>query len=122
MDGLQYGAFKPLVGRKVGRIMTLRQLVPAGFVTTLLGAAVAGIFWQPAWLAALGLAGVYVTAVLVSSARAFRSHGVRCAAALTLVFPVIHFSYGLGFLRGLRDGLFGRPSRWRDPATVPLSR
>ncbi|MDP3910739.1 MAG: glycosyltransferase family 2 protein, partial [Gemmatimonadales bacterium] len=26
----QYGAFKPLVARKVGRIMTLRQLVPAG--------------------------------------------------------------------------------------------
>jgi len=118
----QYGAFKPLVARKVGRIMTLRQLVPAAFVVALLDAAVAGFFWRPAWLAGLGLAGVYAAAILVSSARVFRSHGIRCATALSVVFPVLHFSYGVGFLRGLRDGLFGRSSRWRDPAAVPMSR
>jgi glycosyltransferase involved in cell wall biosynthesis len=118
----QYGAFKPLVARKVGRIMTVRQLVPAGFVTALLGAGLAGLLWRPAWLAGLTLAGVYAAAILFSSARVFRSHGVRCATALTLVFPVLHFSYGLGFLRGLRDGVFGRSSRWRDPQAVPLSR
>ena len=118
----QYGAFKPLVARKVGRIMTLRQLVPAAFVVALLDAAVAGFFWRPTWLAGLGLAGVYAAAILVSSARVFRSHGIRCATALSVVFPVLHFSYGVGFLRGLRDGLFGRSSRWRDPAAVPMSR
>ena len=118
----QYGAFKPLVARKIGRIMTLRQLVPAGFVSALLGAGVAGLFWHPAWLAGLTLAGAYAAAILFSSGRVFRSHGVRCATALTVVFPVLHFSYGVGFLRGLRDGLFGRPSRWRDPEAVPLSR
>src|SRR5205807_2595104 len=31
----QYGYFKPLVARKVGRVMTLRQLVPSLFLTTL---------------------------------------------------------------------------------------
>jgi glycosyltransferase involved in cell wall biosynthesis len=118
----QYGAFKPLVARKVGRIMTLRQLVPAAFVVALLDAAVAGFFWRPAWLAGLGLAATYAAAILVSSARVFRSHGVRCATALSVVFPVLHFSYGVGFLRGLRDGVFGRSSRWRDPAAVPMSR
>ena len=118
----QYGAFKPLVARKVGRIMTLRQLVPAAFVVALLDAAVAGFFWRPAWLAGLGLAGVYAAAILFSSARVFRSHGVRCATALSVVFPVLHFSYGVGFLRGLRDGVFGRSNRWRDPAAVPMSR
>jgi glycosyltransferase involved in cell wall biosynthesis len=118
----QYGAFKPLVARKVGRIMTLRQLVPAGFVTALAAAGIAGAFWRPAWLAGLGLAGLYGAAILFSSARVFRSHGIRCATALAAVFPVLHFSYGVGFLRGLRGGVFGRPSRWRDPATVPLSR
>ena len=118
----QYGAFKPLVARKVGRIMTLRQLVPAAFVVALLDAVVAGFFWRPAWLAGLALAGVYAAAILVSSARVFRSHGIRCATALSVVFPVLHFSYGVGFLRGLRDGLFGRSGRWRDPAAVPMSR
>jgi glycosyltransferase involved in cell wall biosynthesis len=119
----QYGAFKPLVARKVGRIMTLRQLIPAGFVTTLLGAAIAGAFWRPAWLVAMGLTALYAAAILVCAARVWRSHGTRCATALALAFPVLHFSYGLGFLRGLRDGLLGRPRRWRrDPASVPLSR
>jgi glycosyltransferase involved in cell wall biosynthesis len=118
----QYGAFKPLVARKVGRIMTLRQLVPAGFVSALVGAGIAGIFWRPAWLAGLGFSAVYAAAILFSSARVFRSHGFRCATALAGVFPVVHFSYGVGFLRGLRDGLFGRRGRWRDPAAVPLSR
>jgi hypothetical protein len=65
---------------------------------------------------------VYAAAILVSSARVFRSHGIRCATALSVVFPVLHFSYGVGFLRGLRDGLFGRSGRWRDPAAVPMSR
>jgi glycosyltransferase involved in cell wall biosynthesis len=117
----QYGAFKPLVARKVGRIMTLRQLVPAALVSALGGALLAGFLWPPAWIAGAGIAALYVGAVLASAARVVRSHGLRSAAALTLVFPVVHFSYGAGFLRGLRSGLWGRRV-WRDPAAIPLSR
>jgi glycosyltransferase involved in cell wall biosynthesis len=118
----QYGAFKPLVARKVGRIMTLRQLVPAGFVAALAGALIGGVFWRPALLAGASVAALYAAGVLACAAKVARSHGVRCAVALALVFPVVHLSYGIGFLRGLRGGLFGRRGRWRDPATVPMSR
>jgi glycosyltransferase involved in cell wall biosynthesis len=118
----QYGAFKPLVARKVGRVMTLRQLVPAGFVSALAGALLDGLFWRPAWLIALGIAALYACGVLASTARIVRSHGLRCAAALAVVFPVVHVSYGLGFVRGLRGGLFGRRGLWRDSAAIPLSR
>lgn len=118
----QYGVFKPLVARKVGRIMTLRQLVPAGFITALAGALIAGLVWPPMALVGAGIAALYACGVLLCAARVVRSHGMRCATALAMVFPVLHFSYGVGFLRGLRDGLFGRRGRWRDPATVPLSR
>lgn len=117
----QYGAFKPLVARKVGRVMTVRQLVPAMFVAALLGTA-AGAPFSPA-LAMLGAAigivyGACVGAFALSTAR---SHGIRCAIALAAALPVVHLSYGFGFLRGLRAGLLGR-ARWRDPAAVPLSR
>jgi len=118
----QYGAFKPLVARKVGRVMTLRQLVPAGFVSALGSALIAGLFWRPAWLIALGILALYAVGVLTSVARVVGSHGLKCAAALAVVFPVVHFSYGLGFVRGLRGGLFGRRGLWRDPAAIPLSR
>jgi len=117
----QYGAFKPLVARKVGRVMTVRQLVPAGFVAALLGSAAGTLFWTPAaWLGA-GVATLYGAGVAAVAASILRSHGVRCALALAAAFPVVHVSYGFGFLRGLRAALMGR-SRWRDPAAVPLSR
>lgn len=118
----QYGAFKPLAARKAGRIMTLRQLVPAAFVIGLLGSAAAAVLWPPAiWITA-GIAAAYSAAVLACALRVVASHGRRCAVALTAVFPVVHFSYGFGFLRGLWAGLSGRGGRWRDPAAVPLSR
>lgn len=118
----QYGAFKPLVARKVGRIMTVRQLVPAGFVTALVGTTLGALLWAPAGLAAAAIAGAYAAGVAACAIPVARRNGARCALALAAVFPVVHISYGIGFLRGLRDGLFGRRGRWRDPATVPMSR
>jgi len=118
----QYGAFKPLVARKVGRVMTMRQLVPAGFVSAIGAALIAGLFWRPAWLIGIGILALYACGVLASVARIVRSHGPRCAAALAVVFPVVHLSYGLGFVRGIRGGLFGPRGLWRDPTAIPLSR
>lgn len=118
----QYGAFKPLVARKVGRVMTLRQLVPAMFVTGLAGAALGALFWVPAALAGAAIAGVYAAGVAACALPVARSHSARCALALAAVFPVVHLSYGVGFLRGLRDMLLKRRGPWRDPAAVPLSR
>jgi glycosyltransferase involved in cell wall biosynthesis len=118
----QYGAFKPLAARKAGRITTARQIIPAAFITALTGTLAAALFLPWAALVAAGIAGSYALGVLGCAVRVARTHGMRCAVAIAAVFPVIHTSYGLGFLRGLRDGLFGRRGRWRDPAAIPLSR
>jgi glycosyltransferase involved in cell wall biosynthesis len=104
----QYGYFKPLVARKVGRVMTLRQLVPAMLVGSLLGS-MAVIPLIPAAVLALALiAGTYAVLVLACSAAAVRTEGLRCAMALVTVFPTLHFSYGWGFLRGIYDHLLAR--------------
>ena len=118
----QYGAFKPLAARKAGRIMTLRQLIPAAFVTALGASLVGALFWPWAAYAAAAIAGSYTLGILACCARVAHTHGFRCAVAIAGVFPVLHTSYGLGFLRGLRDGLLGRRGRWRDPAVLRLSR
>ena len=98
----QYGYFKPLVARKVERIMT-RQLVPPLFVLSLVATALLGI-WVPAARAVLaGIAGAYAALVLTGAALAVRKHGVRCAAALAAVFAVMHVCYGVGYLRGIID-------------------
>lgn len=118
----QYGAFKPLAARKSGGITTLRQLIPAAFVTALAASLLGMLFWRWSGGAAAVIGGAYALGVLGSAARVARTHGVRCAVALAGVFAVLHTSYGVGFLRGLGDALFGRRGRWRDPAVLRLSR
>jgi glycosyltransferase involved in cell wall biosynthesis len=104
----QYGYFKPLVARKVGRLMTVRQLVPALLVAALLVSATLGIWLPPARAVFALVATSYLALVLVCSADAARTHGLRCGAALAAVFPTLHFSYGAGFLLGIRDHLLTR--------------
>ena len=100
--------------------MTVRQLIPAALVGCLSSSAVLAL-WIPAarYLFAL-LAGGYALFVALFAARAARPHGLRCAAALTLVFPILHFSYGSGSLRGIRDHLVARGAPHQG--TLQLSR
>ena len=103
----QYGYFKPLVARKVGRVMTARQLVPSILLTTLLGSAGLSM-WVPGAAAAFAsTATLYAVFVLACSA-ASAGADLRCGLALAAVFPTLHFSYGFGFIRGIYDHLLAR--------------
>jgi len=104
----QYGYFKPLVARKVGRVMTVRQLVPALLVAGLSSSATLAIWLPSARVVFALVAASYLALVLACSAAAARTHGIRCGAALAAVFPTLHFSYGIGFLLGIRDHLLTR--------------
>jgi glycosyltransferase involved in cell wall biosynthesis len=117
----QYGYFKPLVVRKVERIMT-RQLVPPLFVLSLVATAALGIWVTAAWQALAGIAGAYAALVLTGAAFAIRKHGVRCAAALAAVFSVMHVSYGVGYLRGILDHWLPFRRRARRTTPMPLTR
>jgi glycosyltransferase involved in cell wall biosynthesis len=117
----QYGEFKPLVARKVGRVMTLRQLAPPALVLALAGLPALALFLPAAgWLwAAFG--SVYGAALVSGALPSALRFGPRCGLALVAAFAVLHVSYGMGFLRGLAR--LARPAgRPPDPATVPLSR
>jgi hypothetical protein len=118
----QYGYFKPLVALKIGRVMTLRQLAPPAFVVALVLGALLAPVWDAARHLWFGMLLAYGTALAIAMIGAARGHGIRVAAALIAVFPVLHVSYGAGFLQGLWRNLVGRGLRWRDPAAVPLSR
>lgn len=104
----QYGYFKPLVARKVGRVMTLRQLIPAMLVVSLLGAAALSPWIQTARFALLLVGASYGALVLACSAATVRTEGLRTGMALAVVFPTLHFSYGVGFLRGIYQHLLAR--------------
>ena len=118
----QYGYFKPLAAWKVGQVMTVRQLVPALFVGALLVSSVLAPWSVLARLALAAAAGAYTAAAVASAALALRKHGPRCAAALLLVFPVLHVSYGAGFIIAVLERLLGRRRPAHQVASVPLSR
>jgi GT2 family glycosyltransferase len=101
----QYGYFKPLVARKLGRILTIRQVVPVGFVTALLGSAALAPWSGVMRVLALGLGTAYAAAVAGHAVTLGRAEGFRTILALCLVFPVIHLSYALGWIRGIIDFL-----------------
>jgi glycosyltransferase involved in cell wall biosynthesis len=114
----QYGYFKPLVARKLGRVMTARQLVPSLFVLSmLLSMALIGLV--PLAAIPLGtLLLAYLGADLFFAVKAGARQGVKCVFWLGLVFPVLHFSYGLGFLKGLADFVVRR-RRLSGPVLAP---
>jgi glycosyltransferase involved in cell wall biosynthesis len=104
----QYGYFKPLVARKIGRVMTVRQLIPALLVATLTILSLLGLRWPAAGAGLALVLASYATGILSCAAGAVKDHGMRCGIALLAVFPVLHFSYGIGFLLGVLDHLVVR--------------
>lgn len=118
----QYGYFKPLVARKVGRFMTARQLIPPAFVITLLGLGALSIWWPLARPALAGVAASYTIAIAVASLMAARRCGLGCALRLMLVFPTLHLTYGLGFWRRALELLIRPGRKSADATALPLSR
>jgi glycosyltransferase involved in cell wall biosynthesis len=97
----QYGFYKVRVIQKRGDIVSWRHLVPGGFVLGLVGSMVLALLTrQPRW--ALSVAGPYAAAnVLTSLHMAGKEQNGRALPLLSLCFAVLHFAYGLGFLRGI---------------------
>jgi glycosyltransferase involved in cell wall biosynthesis len=114
-----YGYFKPLVIRKIGRIMTFRQIIPPTFVMSLILCGIAAI-WSDLALAVLaGMLGAYVLAIAGVALTSIRKVGLFCSLALFAAFPTMHFSYGLGFLIGCVDFLLLRRKGIQN--TPPIS-
>ena len=119
----QYGYFKPLVAKKLGRFMTVRQLIPPGFVLGLLVTGVAALLWTPALILFGLVAGSYAGIVLGSAVQTALKQGPAVGAALAAVLPVIHVSYGVGFWRRVVELLFlSRRTSAERAAELPLSR
>jgi hypothetical protein len=111
----QYGYYKPLVVRKLGLLPTARQLVPAAVLLALAAAAVAAALAPSVGRPALALvAGAYLLGVALAATVAWWRTRQGAALLLTAVFPVLHFSYGWGYLRGLLPAM----RRARGPARV----
>lgn len=98
---LQYGYWKVRVVQKHRRPASVRHLVPALFVGSLIVLPLAGVFWRAAFWAWLALLGAYFCSTLIASATSAARGGLKFFLVLPWIFPCYHLGYGLGFLIGL---------------------
>lgn len=117
----QYGYFKPLVVRKVGRL-TIRQVIPATLVFSLLATGAVAPWSVHARGLFVGIVLAYVIANLSTSFFISLRRSVKLALPLAVVFPVLHLSYGAGYLLGIVDHLILRRNRRKNAAEVPITR
>ena len=118
----QYGYFKPLVARKLGRVATLRQLAPPAFVLFLVLALLAAPFGRMAAIPLVGVAALYLGVVFAAALRVVLRSGPSLLAPLVAAFPVMHLAYGAGFLRGSLDLARRTHAATRPDAAIPVSR
>jgi len=95
----QYGYWKVYVNRKHKTITTLRQMVPLFFVLGLLLGVLISLLVPVFWFVfSLGV-GMYIMMALFF---AFKANDKRTGVLkVATIFPVLHFSYGFGYLIGI---------------------
>ena len=100
---LQYGYWKVRVIQKHKIPASIRHVVPAAFVLSLIILPLMSLASPLAGWTCLGLAGAYSVCNITASFLTARRTGWKTLPLLPVVFTCYHFPYGLGFLRGIWD-------------------
>jgi len=118
----QWGYFKPLATKKLGRILAQRQLVPPLFVGALVIPLISSIFFKPFLWLFLFIWGSYMIANLGFSLKISFKRELRCFLVLPLVFATIHFGWGIGYLKGIWDFVIFKKDQKAKIQDMPLTR
>lgn len=119
----QYGLFKPLAARKAGTVVTWRQLVPPALVLSLAGSFVLAFLYPLfLWLFIAIIAPYGLATAAASIQTAYRSKAWNTLAVLPLVFWTLHFSYGMGYMKGLWAFLVHAKKNKGKITDMPLTR
>ncbi len=104
----QYGMFKPLVNKKIGSPTTLRQFFPLLFVIGLFVGAILS-FVHPVFLVMyLSVILFYFVLSLIFAIKDCKRDFAQ-VLYLPMIFFLIHFSYGWGYLRGIMKLILKQP-------------
>ncbi len=118
----QYGYFKVKVAQKIGALLTWRQLIPALFVGNLFLWTLLGLMSPKAvYLALLLFAAYEASSVAFAFMLAIR-HGMVYLIPFVVVFNTLHFSYGLGYLKGIIDFVLFKKDKKKKLFDAPLTR
>lgn len=105
---MQYGYWKVRVIQKHKLPASVRHLMPAALILSLIMLTPTYVFWPFAAKAWWLLVGTYSLCVLIASLMTACASEWKLFPFLTLVFPCYHFGYGYGFLRGVLNLILRR--------------
>lgn len=115
----QYGLYKVRVLQKHPKQMSIRQFIPPLFVGSLLISLLASFVLPYVWFLFILLSGYYLLVNLAASILTASRRGWKHLPLLPVIFPILHISYGLGFL----VGMVKFANRWGEKVYIePLSR
>jgi glycosyltransferase involved in cell wall biosynthesis len=117
----QYGFFKPLVNRKLGFPATWRQLIPPFFVLLNFFIFLLPLAGYRIPRILTGILASYLVAALVVAFSLSVKRKKFLAHYLILVFPLIHFSYGAGYLVGIFRFIFFKKKKIK-PGEIQINR
>lgn len=103
----QYGLFKPLGNKKLGRPATLRQFAPLLFVSGILVGFPISI--HSSLFRLIYLIGIAIYVILCIIFSILNSPSIKIMFSLLTVYPTIHFAYGWGYIVGIYKIIFNRP-------------
>ena len=119
----QYGYFKPLVVKKVGGILTWRQIVPTTFIGSLILLLLLSFcskFFLWLFLFILGLYTIvnFALSLIIS----IKKKNLKLLPFLITSFITLHFSYGFGYLKGIWDFVVFKKHLKKKIKDMPLTR
>jgi glycosyltransferase involved in cell wall biosynthesis len=98
----QYGLFKPLANKKLGKPATLRQFFPALFLGGLVAGAILSCFFKILlWIYGFTLVLYLMTSLLISLSKVKTERNLGLLFYLPVTFFLIHVGYGWGYWHGL---------------------
>lgn len=98
----QYGLFKPLVVKKIGKFTSLRQVFPAMLIISLVIGFSLGIFFEGIlWVAVAEFIVYLLLSVYFTVIEVIKKKNLCLFPFLPYVFFLIHISYGLGYIYGI---------------------
>lgn len=96
----QYGFWKVKVMQKHGKTASIRHLVPMAFVVTNILGILLGVFIKPIRILWIIEVMAYILCDIISSIKITKCE-LGILKYIPIIFPILHISYGLGFLEGL---------------------
>jgi len=119
----QYGYFKPLVAKKVGGVLTWRQIVPTSFIGSLSLVLLLSFFSKFFLWLFLFILGFYIAVNFsLSLIISMKKKDLKLLPFLITSFITLHFSYGFGYLKGIWDFVVFKKHLRKKIKDMPLTR